>query len=161
MCQVSLSFTISWNLLSLISIESVMPCNHLISFAPFSSCPVNLSLDHFDPCCSLPPIHKPIANNETRVHYCYRHSVTKSRPTLLTPWIAGHWASVSFAISQSLLKLMPIESVMMSNHLILCHPLLFLPFIFSSIRVFSSESALHFKWSKYWNFSFSISPSNE
>ena len=77
-----------------------------------------------------------------------------------TPWTAARQTSLSSAISQSLLKLMPIESVMMSNHLILCHPLLFLPFIFSSIRVFSSESALHFKWSKYWNFSFSISPSD-
>ena len=61
----------------------------------------------------------------------------------------------------SLLKLMSIESVMPSNHLILCHPLLLLPSIFPSIRVFSNESALHIRWLKYWNFSFSISPSNE
>jgi len=70
-------------------------------------------------------------------------------------------ASLSFPISWSLLKLMSIESVMPSNHLILCRPLLLLPSIFPRIRVFSSKSALHIKWSKYWSFSFSISPSNE
>ena len=75
-----------------------------------------------------------------------------------TPWTAAHQASLSFIISQSLLKLMPIESVMPSNHLILCHPLL-LPSIFPSTRVFSSESALLIRWPKYWGFS--ISPSNE
>ena len=70
-------------------------------------------------------------------------------------------ASLSFTTFWSLLKLMSIESVMPSNHLILCHPLLLLPSIFPSIRVFSNESALHIRWSKYWSFSFSISPSNE
>ena len=79
----------------------------------------------------------------------------------MTPWTAASQASVSFTISQSLLKLMSIELVMPSNHLILCHPLLLLPSIFPSIRVFSNESVLHIRWSKYWNFSFSISPSNE
>ena len=78
-----------------------------------------------------------------------------------TPWIAAHQASLSITNSRSLLKLMPIESVMPSNHLILCHPLLLLPSIFPSIRVFSNESTLHMRWSKYWSFSFSISPSNE
>ena len=78
-----------------------------------------------------------------------------------TSWTAAHQASLSFTISQSLPKLMSIESVMPSNHLILCHPLLFLPSIFPSIRVFSSESALHIRWSKYWGFCFSISPSNK
>ena len=68
---------------------------------------------------------------------------------------------MSFTISQSLFKLMSIESVMPSSYLILCHPLLLLPSIFPSIRVFSSESALHIRWPKYWSFSFSISPSNE
>ena len=76
-----------------------------------------------------------------------------------TPWTAAHQASPSFTISQSLLKLMSFESVMPSDHLILCHPLLFLPSIVPSIRVSSSESALHIRWLKYW--SFSISPSNE
>ena len=79
----------------------------------------------------------------------------------VTPWIAAHQASLSIINSWSLLKLMSIESVMPSNHLILCRPLLFLPSIFPSIRVFSNESALHIRWPKYWSFSFSISPSNE
>ena len=79
----------------------------------------------------------------------------------VTPWTAARQASLSFTNSQSLLKLMSIESVMPSNHHILCCPLLFPPSIFPSIRVFSNESALYIRWPKYWNFSFSISPSNE
>ena len=79
----------------------------------------------------------------------------------VTPWTTACQASLSFTISQSLLKVMSIESVMSSNHLILCCPLLLLPSIFPSIRVFSSESALHIRLPKYWSFSFSISPSNE
>ena len=78
----------------------------------------------------------------------------------VTPWTAACQASLSITNSWSLLKLMCITSVMPSNHLILCHPLL-LPSIFSIIRVFSNESVLHIKWPKYWSFSFSISPSNE
>ena len=76
-----------------------------------------------------------------------------------TPWTAAQQASLSFTISLSLLTLMSTESVMPSNHLILCHPLFLLPSIFPSIMVFSSESALHIRWPKYWSFSFS--PSNE
>ena len=76
------------------------------------------------------------------------------------PWTATYQASLSFTISQSLLKLMPIELVMPSNHLILCCPLLLLPSIFPSIRVFSKESVLPI-WPKYWSFSFNISSSNE
>ena len=79
----------------------------------------------------------------------------------VTPWTAACQASLSITNSQSLLKLMAIESVMPSNHLILCHPLLLPPSIFSSIGVFSNESVLHIRWPKYWSFSFSISPSNE
>ena len=78
-----------------------------------------------------------------------------------TPWTAAGQASLSFPISWSLLKLMSIESKMLPNHLILCCPLLLLPSVFPSLRVFSSESALHIKWPGYWSFSFSISPSNE
>ena len=78
-----------------------------------------------------------------------------------TPWIAKHQASLSITNSQSLLKLMFIESVMPSNHLILCQPFLLLPSILPSIRVFSNESVLHIRWPKYWSFSFSLSPSNE
>ena len=78
-----------------------------------------------------------------------------------TPWTAARQISLSFTISLSLLKLMSIELVMSSNHLILYHPLLLLPSIFSSIRVFSSESALHIRWPEYWSFRFTISSSNE
>ena len=76
-----------------------------------------------------------------------------------TPWIAAHQASLSITDSRSSPKPMSIESVMPSNHLILCHPLLLLPSIFPSIRVFSNESALCIRWPKYWSFSFNISPS--
>ena len=79
----------------------------------------------------------------------------------VTPWTAAHQASLSITNPQSLLKLMSIESVMPSNHLILFHSLLFLPSIFPSIRVFSNESALRIRWPKYWSFSLSICPSNE
>ena len=78
----------------------------------------------------------------------------------VTPWTAARQALQSFTISRSLLKLVSIESVIPSNHLILHCPLLLLPSIFPSIRVFSNESALHITWPKYWSFSFSISPSN-
>ena len=79
----------------------------------------------------------------------------------VTPWTAACQASLPFTISQSLFKLMSIELMMPSNHLILCHPLLLLPSIMPSIRVFSNESALRIRWPKYWSFSFNISPSNE
>ena len=78
-----------------------------------------------------------------------------------TPWTSACQASLSITNSQSLLKLMPIELVMPSNHLILCRALLLPPSIFISIRVFSNESVLRIRWPKYWSFSFSISPSNE
>ena len=78
-----------------------------------------------------------------------------------TPWIAARQASLSITNSQSLLKLASIKSVMPSNHLILCHPLLIPPSIFPSIRVFWNESVLCIRWPKYWSFSFSISPSDE
>ena len=81
----------------------------------------------------------------------------------VTPWTAARQASLSLSpsISQSLLKVMSIELVMPSNHLILCHPFFLLPSIFPSIRVFSNELVLCIRWAKYWNFNFSISPSNE
>ena len=78
-----------------------------------------------------------------------------------TPWTAACQTSPSIINSQSLLKLMSIESVMASNHLILCRPLLLLPSVFPSMRVFSNESVLHIRWRKYWSFSFILSPSNE
>ena len=79
----------------------------------------------------------------------------------MAPWTAACQASQSITNSQSLLRLMSIQLMMPSNHLILCHPLLIPPSVFPSIRVFSNESALRIRWPKYWNFSFSISPSNE
>ena len=79
----------------------------------------------------------------------------------VTPWTAARQASLSITNSRSLLRLMSIELVMPSNHLIFCHPLLLLPPIFPSIRVFSNESVLCIRWPKYWSFSFNISPSNE
>ena len=82
-------------------------------------------------------------------------------PTLVTSRTKAHQASLSITNSRNLHKVMSIESVMPSNHLILCCSLLLLPSIFPNIRVFSNESALHIRWSKYWSFSFNISPSNE
>ena len=89
----------------------------------------------------------------------FSHSVVSD--SLLTPWIAACQASLSITNSWSLLKHMSIESMMPSSHLILCHPLLLLPPIPPSIRVFSNESALYMRWPKYWSFSFNISPSSE
>ena len=104
------------------------------------------------------------ASTVTLRHY-FSHQLQSfqslSRVQLLaTSWTAAHQASLSITNSWSLLKLMPIVSVIPSNHLILCHPLL-PPSIFPSIRVFSNESVLCIRWPKYWSFSFSISPSNE
>ena len=92
---------------------------------------------------------------------CCCCSVAQSFLTLYNPMDWAHQASLSFIICQSLLKLMSIELVMPSNHLVLYRPLLLLPTIFPSIRVFSNESVLCIRWPKYWSFSFSISPSNE
>ena len=79
----------------------------------------------------------------------------------MTPWTAAHKAFLSFTVSRSLLKFMSIESVMPSNHLILCHPLLFPSSVFPSIRIFSNWLTVHIRWPKYWNFSFSIIPSSK
>ena len=94
-------------------------------------------------------------------HISQFSSVTQSCPTLCNPMTAACQASLSINNSRSPPKPMSIELVMPSNHLILCHPLLLLPSIFPSIRVFSTESGLCIKWPKYWSFSFSICPSNE
>ena len=101
----------------------------------------------------------PFTHTHICICSCSCCSVTKSCPILCAPWTAAHQVPLSFTISQSLCKLMSIELVMPSNHLILCRPLLLLPSIFPSIRVFSNQSALCIKWAKYW--SFSISPFNE
>ena len=101
-------------------------------------------------------------SNHYVVHLQFRSVQSLSRVQLFaTPRRAAHQASLSITNSQSLPKLMSVELVMPSNHLILCHPLLLLPSIFPSIRVFSNESALHIRWPEYWSFSFSISLSNE
>ena len=104
---------------------------------------------------------KHIAISSTKI--CLESSVQSLTRVQLfaTPWTAALLASLSITNSWSLLKLMSIASVMPSNHLILCRPLLLPPSIFPSIRVFSNESVLHIRWPKYWSFSFSISPSNE
>ena len=96
--------------------------------------------------------------NLLHIHISVQSSVVSGS---VTPWTAARQASLTITNSQSLLKLMSIESVMPSNHLILCRPLLLPPSIFSSIRVFSKESVLWIRWLKYWSFSFSISPSSE
>ena len=92
---------------------------------------------------------------------CHSVQSLSSVQHFATPWTAALWASLSITNSQSLLKLMSIESMMPSNHLILYHPFLLLPSIFPSIRVFSNESVLHIRWPKYWSFTFSVSPSSE
>ena len=93
-------------------------------------------------------------------HYLLRQLLSRVQ-LFVTPWTAACQGSLSITSSDSVLKLMSIESVMPSNHLILCCPILLLPSIFPSIRVFSNESVFHIRWPKYWSFSFSISPSNE
>ena len=107
----------------------------------------NVLPDHMANCCS-----------SLRAHSVQSLSYVQ---LFVTPWTAAPQASLSITNSQSLLKLMSIKLVMPSNHLILCHPLLFLPSIFPSIRVFSSESILCIMWPKYWSFSFSIRPPND
>ena len=92
---------------------------------------------------------------------CFDLSLLSRVGLFATPWTAAHQAFLSFTISWSLLKLLSVELVMPSNHLILCRPLLLPPSIFSSIRVFSNESVFCIRWSKYWSFSFSIDPSNK
>ena len=95
-----------------------------------------------------------------RVYFLLVQSLSRVR-LFASPWTAACQASLSITNAWSMLKLMSTESVMPSNHLILCHPFLFLPSVFPSIRVFSNESALHIRRPKFWNFSFNISPSNE
>ena len=101
----------------------------------------------------------PPAAGEALLPCFYCCSLAEPCRLFVTPWTAACQTSLSFTISQSLLKLMSIESVMPSNHLILCRPLLLLPSTFPSIRVLSNESTLHIRWLKYW--SFSISPHND
>ena len=125
------------------------------SFCPYS-----------DPLSQLPspvplPIHQPPPCSLC-LYFCFVSVQSLSHVQLFAaPWTAACQASLSITNSWNLLKLMSIELVMQSNHLILCRPLLLLPSIFPSIRVFSNESVLHITWPKYWSFSFSIIPSNK
>ena len=105
--------------------------------------------------------HPPTGPVKWRESWSVRFSSVTHIQLLVTSWTTARQASLSITNSWSLLKLMSIESVMPSNHLILCRPLLLLSSIFPSIRVFSNESTLHVRWPKYWSFSFNISPSNE
>ena len=119
--------------------------------------------------CLAPPQHFSLLlclSCSHKGHYSFKFWVQFNKVQLLscvrlfaTPWTTVCQASLSITNSQSLLKLMSVESVMPSSHLILCRPLLLLPSIFPSIRVFSNESVLRIRWPKYWSFSFSISPS--
>ena len=113
--------------------------------------------------CSGAKCWHPLNNEPTRGKSATEEccSLAQSCPTLCAPWIAACQASLSFTIARSLPKLMSIDLVMPYKHLILCRPLLLLPSIFLSIRVFSSELTLHIRWPKHWSFSFSLSPSNE
>ena len=230
-CPASLSLTVSQSLFKLMSIESVMPSNHLAIL--FSSWILSFPVTGYFPVSQLfisggqiteasatilpmniqdwfplgltglilqsKGLSRIFANTIVRKHqffsfsYDDRHNFmpghircqrilhsfwnimthtyrdirfssvqSHSRVRLFaTPWIAAYQAFLSITNSQILSKLMSIESVMPSNHLILCRPLLLLPSIFPNIRVFSNESVLHIRWPTYWSFSFNISPSNE
>ena len=119
---------------------------------------------HAPPSLGLASLHLQLSGQEARGFNQKIHSVQFSHSVLSdseTPWTAARQASLSVTNSQSLLKLMSIESVMPSNYLILCHPFLLLPSIFPGIKGFSNELALRIRWRKYWSFSFSISPSKE
>ena len=147
------------------SLGSPIP-NHEIPSPPYASSPnlqcaiVLQSVDTgYAKGISLSSLALPPAFGKLHV-ICCCHSVVNVQ-LFDTPWTTVHQASLSFTISQSLLKLMSIKSMMPSNHLILCCLLLLLPSIFPSIRVFSNKLALRIKWPKYWSFNFSISPSNE
>ena len=128
-------------------------------FLPSSPTLYNRPALHYqaDSLLSEPP-RKPQMNKSCLDCICYCRSVVSDS---VTPWTAALQASLSFTISRSLLKFRSIESAIPSNHLILCHPLLLLPSIFPSIRVFSNELALRIRWPMYWSFNFSISPSNK
>ena len=147
--QGSLSITNFRSLLRLMSIESVMPSNHLILCRPLL-----LRLLSF-----------PASGSFVTSHFVPRFQSSSVQSLncvrlFVTPWTAAHQASLSITNFRSLLRLMSIELVMPSNHLILCRPHLLLPSIFPSIRVFSNES-IHIRWPKYWSFSVSISLTNE
>ena len=147
-CQASLSLLFSRTLPKFISVASVMPSSHPLHLLMPSS-PSALSLSQ--PQGLFQCKYSSVSSAELLSHVCL----------FVAPWTAAHQASLSITNSQSLRKLMSIESVMPSNHLIFCRPLLLPPSIFPSIRVFSNESVLRIRWPTCWSFSFSISPSSE
>ena len=188
--QASLSITISWSLLKFMSIERVMPFNHPILCCPLLLLPsifrsIRIFSSELALCFRWPKYWSFSFNISPSSEYsglisfiiivlfvCFCKvlllmlsvqfsSVAQSCPTLCDPVNRSTPASLSITNSWSLPKLMSIESVMPSNHLLLCCPLLLLPSIFPSFRVFSNESALNIRWPKYWSFSFNISPTNE
>ena len=141
--QASLSITNSWSLPKLMSIESMMQSNRLVLCHPLLLLPLIFVCGRI-------------------LEYQFSSVQSLSCVQLFaTQWTTARQASLSITNSWSSPKPMSIESVMPSSHLILCHPLLLLPLIFSSIRVFSNESALRIRWPKYWSFSSNISPSSE
>ena len=114
------------------------------------------------PCVILPMLESVVFNSSQLSLDQFSSAQLLSYVQLfVTPWTAAGQASLSITNSRSLLKLLSIESVMPSNHLILCHPLLLLPSIFPNLRVFSNELVLCIRWPKYWSFSFNVSPSND
>ena len=146
------------------SIESVIPSNHLILYCPLLFLPsifVSIRVFLISQLFTSGDQSIGVSASASVLPMNQFSSVAQLCPTLCDPWTAARQASLSTTNSQSLLKLTSIESMMPSNHLILCHPLLLPPSIFPSIRVISSESVLLIKWPKYWSFSFSISPSEE
>ena len=136
------------------TLSSVLPRNLTVSLTPSSSSHFGISLS------PLTAFIEGKGNQENKRPFSSVQSLSRVQ-LFVTPWTTTHQASLSITNSRSLLKLTSIESAMPSNHLILCRPLLLLPSIFPSIRVFSNESVLHIRWPNYWSFSFSINPSNE
>ena len=129
--------------------KSLMSTNHLRHQTSHGFSEKTRSVNYFPLLLLLNNFHNQIRSDQ---------SLSRVR-LFATPWIAAHQASLSITNSQSSLRLTSIESAMPSSHLILCHPLLLLPPISPSIRIFSNESTLHMRWPKYWSFSFSIIPS--
>ena len=147
-----------------IPITSVQEFQFLHIFPKIWNGHLLLLFSHSTRCVGYPPLSSCL-HIQLRLHsalWHYSFSVQFSRVRLFTnPWTTARQASLSITNTQSPPKTMSIESVMSSNHLILCRPLLLLPSIFPSIRVFSDDPALHIRWPMYWSFSFNISPSNE
>ena len=121
---------------------------------------LNIQMSYFLMWTSCPTRYLSLQILNQRLLHCSVQSLSRVW-LFVTPWISARQASLSITNSRSSLRLTSVESVMPSSHLILCHPLLLLPPIPPSIRVFSNESTLHMRWPKYWSFSFSISPSDE